>query len=64
MEDPLLTVDEAATFLGLRPSTIRGMVQRKTIPVIRPAGKRVLRFRRSDLLRLRGEPIGTPPAAG
>jgi excisionase family DNA binding protein len=58
----LLNVEEAAALLGLRPSTIRGMVQRKTIPVVRPAGKRVVRFRRSDVLRLfQSEYVGESP---
>jgi excisionase family DNA binding protein len=60
----LINVEEAAAILGLRPSTVRGMVQRKTIPVFRPAGKRVVRLRRSDVLRLlHGDQLGTPPEA-
>ena len=50
--EKLINVEQAAEILALRPSTIRGMVQRKTIPVVRPAGKRVVRFRLGDVLRL------------
>jgi excisionase family DNA binding protein len=62
--DQLINVEEAAAILGLRPSTIRAMVQRKTVPVFRPAGKRVVRLRRSDVLRrLHGDPVAGPEEA-
>lgn len=61
--DQLINVEEAAAILGLRPSTVRAMVQHKSIRVVRPAGKRVVRFRRSDVLRLiRAESVREPPS--
>lgn len=49
--DKLINVDQAAEILALRPTTIRGMVQRGALPVVRPAGRRAVRFRLSDILR-------------
>jgi len=47
--DELLTAAEAAEFLGLRLATIRKLTYRRQLPVIRPTGRRAVRFRRSHL---------------
>ena len=60
-EDRLLTAQEAGRLLGLTPSTIRRMTWAGELPVIRPTGKRAVRFRQSDLealLRMRSTPMG------
>ena len=51
MNDRLIDVDEAARILTLAPGTVRGMVYRGELPVVRPAGRRAVRFRLSDILR-------------
>jgi excisionase family DNA binding protein len=59
-EDRLLTAAEAGRFLGLKPSTIRRMTYLVELPVVRPTGKRAVRYRLSDLdalLRMRSQPI-------
>jgi excisionase family DNA binding protein len=60
--DKLITVDQAAEILALRPTTIRGMVQQRALPVVRPAGRRAVRFRLSDILRL--AQLAVPAADG
>jgi excisionase family DNA binding protein len=50
--DRLLPIDEAATLLALRVSTLRKMVLMRQIPVVRITGKRAVRFRLSDLQSL------------
>lgn len=44
----LLRVEEAAALLGLKPSTIRKMIWRREIPVVRPT-KRAVRIRSEDV---------------
>jgi excisionase family DNA binding protein len=59
--DRLLTAEEAGRLLGLKPSTIRRMTYTKELPVVRPTGKRCVRYRLSDLealLRMRSQPLG------
>lgn len=48
MNDRLMTVSEAAEFLGLAVGTIYHMVSQKRLPCVRLSA-RCLRFRRSDL---------------
>ena len=58
--DRLLNTSEAGQMLGLQPATIRRMVWAGELPVIRPTGKRAVRFRHSDLealLRMRSQPM-------
>jgi excisionase family DNA binding protein len=50
--DRLLTVAETAEMLGLKPSTIRKLVARREIPVVRPTGRRAIRFRLSDIVAI------------
>jgi hypothetical protein len=52
--DELIDVDQAARILTLRPATVRAKVQRRELPVIHPAGTRLVRFRRSVIERLAG----------
>ena len=59
MQDRLLTAKEAAEFLGLELSTVRKLTYRKELPVVRPTGRRAVRFRLrdlQDLLRMRSQP--------
>jgi len=58
--DRLLTAAEAGRFLGLQSSTIRRMTYAGELPVVRPTGKRAVRFRVSDLtalVRMRSFPM-------
>ena len=58
--DRLLTAGEAALFLGLKIATIRRMTYAGELPVVRPTGRRGVRFRYSDLnllLRMRSQPM-------
>lgn len=57
--EKLLRADEAAAFLGLRPSTIRKLTYTRELPCVRPTGRRAVRYRLSDLealLRMRSQP--------
>ncbi|HID85803.1 MAG TPA: DNA-binding protein [Anaerolineae bacterium] len=45
----LLSVREAADFLGLSVSTIRRYIRDGRLPAYRVAGERLLRIKRSDL---------------
>ena len=45
----LLSVQEAADFLGLSVSTIRRYIRDGRLPAYRVAGERLLRIKRSDL---------------
>ena len=47
-EVDLLTVPEAASFLRLKPSTIRSWILQRKIPFVK-LGQRAVRFRRCDL---------------
>ncbi len=44
----LLRVDEVAERLGLKPATVRKMIWRREIPVVRPT-KRAVRIREEDV---------------
>jgi excisionase family DNA binding protein len=58
--DRLLTAAEAGQFLGLKTSTIRRMTYTRALPVVRPTGKRAVRYRLKDLealLRMRSQPM-------
>ena len=60
IRDRLLTAAEAGRLLGLQTSTIRRMTTAGELPVVRPTGKRAVRFRHSDLvdlLRMRSHPM-------
>jgi len=48
----LLSVQEAADFLGLSVSTIRRYIRDGRLPAYRVAGERLLRIKRSDLEKL------------
>jgi excisionase family DNA binding protein len=66
-EDRLLTAQEAGRFLGLQTSTIRRMTYAGELPVVRPTGKRAVRYRHSDLdalLRMRSQPMKGGSRAG
>ena len=59
----LLTADEAARHLGLKVSTLRRLTARGELPVVRPTGRRAVRFRLRDLLdlaRMRTVPMALP----
>ena len=58
-DKPLLTVPEAAGYLGLRPSTIRSWLLKREIPYIK-LRRRAVRIRRADLETLVEK--GTVPA--
>jgi len=51
MADRLLTVDQVADTLGLKPSTIRKLVWQRRIPIVRPT-KRAVRIKESDVERI------------
>ena len=60
IQDRLLTAGEAGRFLGLQTSTIRRMTSAGKLPVVRPTGRRAVRYRHSDLdalLRMRSQPM-------
>ncbi len=48
MTGRLLRVDEVADRLGLRPSTIRKLIYRSELPIVRPT-KRAVRVREEDV---------------
>lgn len=47
-EAGLLTYDQAAHYLALSKPTLRNLVKKKLVPIIR-LGPRVLRFNKADL---------------
>lgn len=58
--DSLMTAEEAAQYLGLRISTVRRMTRMGELPVVRPTGRRAVRYRLSELeklLRARSQPM-------
>lgn len=59
--DPLLTVDAAAEYLGYKPNTIRNKVSLGQLPATKIG--RTLRFRLSDLNRWIEEQSATRNAA-
>ncbi len=48
----LLTVDQAAEFLGVHHQTLRGYIKSGKLPAYRLAGEKVLRIKREDLMAL------------
>jgi len=57
--DKLCNAEEAAQFLGLKVATIRRLTYMRELPVVRPTGRRAVRYRLSDLealLRMRTQP--------
>ena len=46
----LLSIPEAAVFLGTHPNTIRNLITSGTLPALR-LGSRIIRISKSDLLR-------------
>ncbi len=48
----LLTVDQAAEFLGIHHQTLRGYIKSGKLPAYRLAGEKVLRIKRDDLMAL------------
>jgi excisionase family DNA binding protein len=57
---PLVTAEEAARFLGLKVSTVRRLTAQGELPVVRPTGRRAVRYRLRDLeelTRMRSEPM-------
>ena len=57
--DRLLTVEQVSQVMGLRETTVRKMVYEGTLPVVRPTGRRAVRFRLSaieHLLQARSKP--------
>jgi excisionase family DNA binding protein len=59
----LVTADEAAHYLGLKVSTIRRLTIRGELPVVRPTGRRAVRYRLQDLedlARMRTQPMRGP----
>lgn len=50
--EKLLTAAEAAELLGLQVSTVRRLTYERRLPVVRPTGKRCVRYKRSDLMNL------------
>lgn len=57
--DRLLIAEEAASFLGLKVSTVRRMTYTRELPCVHPTGRRAVRYRLSDLealLRMRFQP--------
>jgi len=57
--DKLLNASQAADLLSLKLSTIRRLTYERALPVIRPTGKRAVRYRLSDLeslLKKRSQP--------
>ena len=66
---PLLTVDEAATYLNVTPATVRRFRRDGLLPVIKLGGhtKSRIRFRRADidaLIESGYTPATTGPLAG
>jgi excisionase family DNA binding protein len=58
--DKLLNCEEAAAYLGLKPAAIRRLTYTRSLPCVRPTGRRAVRYRKSDLeqlLRMRSQPM-------
>lgn len=57
--DRLMTAREAAEYLGLKVATIRRLTCMRELPVVRPTGRRAVRYRLrdlEDLMRMRSQP--------
>ncbi len=48
----LLTIDQVGERLGLRPATVRAMIRRGRLTVVRPTGRRAVRVRDDDVRAL------------
>lgn len=62
-EDRLLSAEEAGRFLGLKLSTIRRMTSERELPCVHPTGRRLVRYKLSDLeaiIRMRSQPAEQP----
>jgi excisionase family DNA binding protein len=53
-KDRLIGIDEAASILALKPSTVRAMVRDKKLSYVHPAGARRVRFRLHYIEELAG----------
>ncbi len=59
LQDRLVTAEEAAQLLGLTVATVRRLTHTRELPVVRPTGRRAVRYRKSDLealLQMRTQP--------
>lgn len=61
--DRLLTPQEAAALMGVSLSTIRLLTLKGELPVVRPTGRRLVRFPLQALLKLLAERTSQPGAA-
>ena len=60
INDRLLTAREAGRLLGLKEASIRRMTWAGELPIVRPTGKRAVRYRQSELdalLQMRSQPV-------
>ena len=56
----LVNAEEAGRFMGLKIATIRRLTAAGELPVVRPTGRRAVRYRLRDLeelARMRSQPI-------
>jgi len=60
--DPLISVAQAASLLGVHPNTIRSWTEAGRLPAFRINARGDRRFRRGDVERLLGEVPGWEPA--
>ena len=61
--DRLLTVEQAASYLGLKVATVRRLTAAGELPVVHPTGRRAVRYRARDLAeltRMRTRPMRPP----
>lgn len=61
--DRLLTAEEAAEVMGVSLSTIRLLTLKGELPVVRPTGRRLVRFELKALLKLLKERTSQPGGA-
>ncbi len=57
--EELVDAEGAARILGLKVSTVRRLTYTRELPVVRPTGRRAVRYRvrdLHDLLRMRSQP--------
>jgi len=52
-QDRLLTPQQTADFLGLKVATVRRLTYTRELPVVRPTGKRAVRYRLAIRFTLR-----------
>lgn len=48
LNEPLMTVEEVAAYLRLRPETVRSFARRKQLPTLK-VGPGIWRFQRSEI---------------